>query len=161
MPRAERQTPPDASDWVLPLVHQPFPRLSLFANRGPLHSTMEPDGVYGRGTWLSLRAARRLADRSSLRVRVLDLRWLAPLPTSEVIEQARPSGRLLVVDDCRLSGGTAESLGAALLETRQPIEFARISSADCYVPIGRAATTVLVNEDEIEQAALQLCGRRL
>jgi 2-oxoisovalerate dehydrogenase E1 component len=116
--------------------------------------------TYGRGTWLSLRAARRLAERAGLRVRVIDLRWLAPLPTGEVIEHARETGRLLVVDDCRRSGGIAEALAAAILETRQPIEFARLSSADCYVPIGRAAKTVLVSEEAIEHALLHMCGTR-
>jgi 2-oxoisovalerate dehydrogenase E1 component len=107
--------------------------------------------------WLSLRAARELADRSGLRVRVLDLRWLAPLPVEDVLGHAAEVGRLLVVDDCRKSGGIAEALASLVAEAAPRLAFARVTAADSFVPIGPAAAEVLVSEAEIVEAARGLC----
>jgi 2-oxoisovalerate dehydrogenase E1 component len=37
---------------------------------------------------------------------------------------------------------------------------ARVASADSFIPLGAAANHVLVSEDDIERAALAICGRR-
>jgi 2-oxoisovalerate dehydrogenase E1 component len=37
---------------------------------------------------------------------------------------------------------------------------ARVASKDSFVPLGDAASLVLLSEAEIEQAALALCGRQ-
>lgn len=111
---------------------------------------------YGNGLWLSLRAARRLADEDGARCRVIDLRWLVPLPSAEVIRHAAQVGRLLVVDECRRSGSPSEELAAALLEDGADVRFARVTSADSFVPLGDAANLVLATEDEILAAARRL-----
>ena len=40
-----------------------------------------------------------------------------------------------------------------------PIRYARVSSADSFVPLGEAANLVLVGEDEIAAAAAGLLDR--
>jgi 2-oxoisovalerate dehydrogenase E1 component len=114
--------------------------------------------TYGRGTWLSLRAARKLETERDLVAQILDLRWLCPLPVQQVLEHARRAGRLLVVDDCRPNGGIGESLGAALAEQAPEVRFARVGCADCFVPIGQAAEHVTVRQLDIERAAQRLCA---
>ena len=116
---------------------------------------------YANGLWMSLRVAQRLADELSIAVRVLDLRWLVPLPLQDVLAAAAASGKLLVVDECRTSAGVHEAVAAALLESLQapsaaPVRYGRVSSADCFIPLGDAANLVLLGEDEIEAAARAL-----
>lgn len=112
--------------------------------------------TYGNGLWMSLRAARRLEQETGARARVLDLRWLVPLPERDVVEHARECGRLLVVDECRKSGNVSEALAAAVLDAGLQVRFARVTGADSYIPLGDAANLVLVDESEILAAAREL-----
>ncbi|MBL8694136.1 MAG: MFS transporter [Planctomycetes bacterium] len=116
---------------------------------------------YANGLRLSLIAAQRLRQRG-IGARVLDLRWLAPLPLDEVREQARICGRVLVVDECRhTGGGVAEALLASLSESEETrsIPAARITGADTYIPLGPAANYCLPSVDSIEAAAVSLLQR--
>ncbi|HMJ10932.1 MAG TPA: thiamine pyrophosphate-dependent enzyme [Polyangiaceae bacterium] len=117
--------------------------------------------TYGNGLFMSLRAARELGTSAGIGVRVLDLRWLAPLPLDDVLEHAREVGRVLVVDECRRSGNVSEALGTALFENLPETRFARVTSADSFVPLGSAANLVLVSEADIVRAALDLTRARV
>ncbi len=116
---------------------------------------------YANGLRLSLRAARRLADEDGLAVRVLDLRWLAPLPHAAVRAAVASAGAVLVADECRATGGgVADALVADLAEAGTPIPLASVRAADSYVPLGPAAAHVLLSEEEILAAARALIRRR-
>ena len=123
--------------------------------------THHPDGddltlvTWANGLYLSLRVARRLRERG-IGARVVDLRWLAPLPVDEVLQGARATGRTLVVDETRRTGGVGEGIVAELVASGYEGKLARVSSKDSFVPLGDAARLVLVSEDEIEAAALAL-----
>jgi 2-oxoisovalerate dehydrogenase E1 component len=84
---------------------------------------------------------------------VLDLRWLAPLPLEDLLHHARATGRVLVVDETRRSGGVSESVCAALIDDGFDGRLARVTSEDSFIPLGPAAETVLLDEDRIEAAA--------
>ncbi|WP_024805389.1 thiamine pyrophosphate-dependent enzyme [Nocardia sp. BMG51109] len=114
--------------------------------------------TFANGVPMSLRAARRLSGRG-IRARVLDLRWLAPLPADDLLAHARATGRVLIADETRRSGGVSESVCAALLDAGFDGRIARVTSADSFVPLGPAANTVLLDESAIETAAVTLCGR--
>jgi 2-oxoisovalerate dehydrogenase E1 component len=101
---------------------------------------------------LAMRAARRLAARG-VSCRIFDLRWLAPLPLDAVVAHAIDVGRVLVVDETRRSGGVGEALMAALLEGGFAGRAERIAARDTFIPLGDAANTVLVSEDDIVAAA--------
>ena len=109
---------------------------------------------FGNGVPMSLRVAHRLASRG-IAAQVLDLRWLAPLPVEDILAAARSTGRVLVVDETRHSGGVGEGVVAALVEGgfRGPIQ--RVASQDSFVPLGTAAAHVLLSEDEVEKAGLR------
>ncbi|HEY4463538.1 MAG TPA: thiamine pyrophosphate-dependent enzyme [Streptosporangiaceae bacterium] len=111
--------------------------------------------TFGNGLRLSLRTARRLAG-AGLGCRVLDLRWLAPLPAEDLLREARATGRVLVVDETRRTGGVSEGVLAALADAGFGGPAARVASADSFVPLGDAARHVLVSEEEIEKAAMAL-----
>lgn len=113
--------------------------------------------TYANGVRMSLRAARRLALDHQVRARVLDLRWLSPLPFAQVRAHAEQCAGVLVADEARASGGgVADALVADLVEHgfRRPLRTVR--SADSYVPLGPAASTVLLSADDIHDAALDL-----
>ena len=106
---------------------------------------------------MSLRVARRLAERG-IAARVVDLRWLAPLPVADLLREAEATGRVLVVDETRQTGGVSEGVLAALVDAGYEGRVARVTSKDSFIPLGDAANLVLVSEEEIEAAALALAG---
>ena len=110
---------------------------------------------FGNGVMMSLRVARRLAA-TGITAQVLDLRWLAPLPVEDLLAAARSTGRVLVVDETRHSGGVGEGVITALVEGGFAGPIQRVASQDSFVPLGAAAEHVLLSEDEIEKAARTL-----
>jgi 2-oxoisovalerate dehydrogenase E1 component len=114
--------------------------------------------TYGNGLRMSLRAARRL-ERAGIAARVVDLRWLAPLPVRDFLREARTAGRVLVVDETRASGGVSEGIVAALVDNGFAGPLARVASKDSFIPLGDAAVHVLVSEEAIETAATALVRR--
>jgi 2-oxoisovalerate dehydrogenase E1 component len=114
--------------------------------------------TWANGLHLSLRAARRLAA-DGVSCRVFDLRWLAPLPTDQIVAHAREVGRVLVVDETRHSGGVGEGVVAALVDAGYTGPIHRVAAHDTYVPLGDAANLVLIGEDDIIEAAHALVSR--
>src|SRR6187551_2214902 len=111
--------------------------------------------TWANGLRLTLRVARNL-EQQGVRARVLDLRWLAPLPIEDVLREANATGRVLVVDETRRTGGVSEGILAELVDSGFDGRMARVTSKDSFVPLGDAARLVLVSEEEIEAAALAL-----
>jgi 2-oxoisovalerate dehydrogenase E1 component len=111
--------------------------------------------TFGNGVPMCLRVANRLA-REGLRSRVLDLRWLAPLPVDDLLREAKATGRVLVVDETRRTGGVAESVLAALIDAGFTGQMARVAGEDSFIPLGDAAAHVLLSEQTIEEAARRL-----
>jgi 2-oxoisovalerate dehydrogenase E1 component len=113
---------------------------------------------YANGLRLSLRAARRLKEKFGIEARVLDLRWLNPLPVEAVRLHAEECGRVLVVDECRATGGgIAEAVIASLAEEGFRGIMRSVRAVDSYVPLGAAANLVLISEEQIVEAALVVC----
>jgi 2-oxoisovalerate dehydrogenase E1 component len=115
---------------------------------------------FANGLWMSLRVARRLERDHGIACRVLDLRWLAPLPVDDLMREAEAVGRVLIVDETRRTGGVSEAVIAALVDGGFGGPIARVASCDSYIPLGAAANHVLVSEADIERAALAMCERR-
>ncbi len=113
--------------------------------------------TFGNGVRMSLRVAGRLADEG-IGARVVDLRWLSPLPVADIVREASLTGRVLVVDETRRSGGVGEGVLAALVDAGYVGSVRRVASADSYVPLGNAAQLILVSEGAIEAGARSLLG---
>ena len=106
---------------------------------------------FANGVPMSLRAARRL-EGEGIRCRVLDLRWLAPLPLEDLVREASSAERVLVVDETRRSGGVSEGIVTALVDAGLGARVRRVASRDSFVPLGPAAEHVLLGERDIEDA---------
>ncbi len=150
------------------LTDYPPPPSALFPDEvgiyGP-HDTGTPDLLivsYANGLRLSLQAARRLREQHEIAVRVLDLRWLNPLPQRAIREQAAAIGAVLVVDECRRTGGgVADAIIADLAEATIGRRLWSVRAVDSFVPLGTAASAVLIGVDQIVAAALTAVSGRL
>ena len=119
--------------------------------------------TYGNGVRMALRAARRLETEHKVHARIVDLRWLAPLPLDLVVAHAAACGGVVVADECRATGGgIADAVVAHLAELGYDGPVASARSADSYVPLGPAADSVLLSVDDIVTAVLKTVkGRSL
>jgi 2-oxoisovalerate dehydrogenase E1 component len=113
--------------------------------------------TFANGVYMSLRAARALRDQHGVAARVVDLRWLNPLNEAFIVEQARASGRVLVVDEGRRTGGIGEAILAILMESCSgEVRAVRLTAHDTYIPLGPAADCVLPQESDVVDRALGL-----
>jgi 2-oxoisovalerate dehydrogenase E1 component len=113
--------------------------------------------TFGNGLRMSLRAARTLGA-AGIGCRVLDLRWLAPLPFEDLLRAAAATGRVLVADETRRTGGVSEGVITTLVDAGFTGRVARVASQDSFIPLGDAAATVLLSQEAIEEAARDLLG---
>ncbi|MEU8209703.1 thiamine pyrophosphate-dependent enzyme [Micromonospora sp. NPDC049044] len=114
--------------------------------------------TFGNGVRMSLRAAAALAEEG-VGTRVVDLRWLAPLPVADIIRESSATGRVLVVDETRRSGGVGEGVIAALVDAGYVGAARRVAAVDSFVPLGPAARQVLVSAEAITDGARTLLAR--
>ncbi|MGP3696720.1 thiamine pyrophosphate-dependent enzyme [Rhodobacter sp. NSM] len=111
--------------------------------------------TYGNGNYLSQQANFALRE-NGVSARIIDLRWLAPLPLDAMLEATRDCGAVLVVDECRRSaGGPAEALVTALAEDGRS-RIARVTAEDSFIATGPAYAATLPSAAGIAEAALKL-----
>jgi 2-oxoisovalerate dehydrogenase E1 component len=108
--------------------------------------------TWANGLRMSLRVAREL------NASVVDLRWLAPLPVEDILREAEATGRVLIVDETRRTGGVGEGIVTALVEAGFDGTIHRVAGKDSFIPLGDAANLVLLSEAEIAAAATELVG---
>ncbi|WP_163833073.1 dehydrogenase E1 component subunit alpha/beta [Spartinivicinus ruber] len=120
--------------------------------------------TYGNGYYLSRQAAKVLAEQYHIRLRVVDLRWLAPLNHEAILNAAAPCQSVLIVDECRQTGSISEALMTLFMEQsveqghfNKPIK--RLTAIDSFIPIGRAASCTLPSKQSIIKTALDLVNQ--
>jgi pyruvate dehydrogenase E1 component beta subunit len=112
----------------------------------------------GVGTHRCLQAARVLADEG-LDAAVLDLRSVSPLDDKAVVELARRTGRVVVVDEDYRRGGLSGEIAAVVAEAGVTAAFARVAT-DGTIPYARhLEAEVLPNVGRIVSAAHTACDR--
>ena len=114
---------------------------------------------YANGFHLSLQAQKVLAEQHGLNARIIDMRWIAPLPQQAILDATANCKKVLIVDECRRTGSQSEALMTLFNErTRQPDS--RLTAEDCFIATGPAYAATLPSRDAIVQAALRLSGPR-
>jgi 2-oxoisovalerate dehydrogenase E1 component len=111
---------------------------------------------YGNGYYLSRQAEARLAT-DGVEARVIDMRWLSPLPEQALMQAVQGCKKILIVDETRRSGGIAEGL-MALFSERTSVPHARITSEDSFIATGPAYAATMPSVDAIYAAAKTLLG---
>lgn len=112
--------------------------------------------TFGNGHYLSRQAQATLASEG-IEARVIDLRWLAPLPKAALLQAIEGCKQILIVDETRQSGGVAEALMALLTEATQT-PHARLTARDSFIATGPAYAATMPSADAIVAAAKALCG---
>ncbi|QAX31543.1 dehydrogenase E1 component subunit alpha/beta [Leisingera sp. NJS204] len=112
--------------------------------------------TYGNGRYLSAQAQAELAVQG-VDARIVDLRWLAPLPEAALLEAVKDCRHVLVVDECRITGSLSEAL-MALFAEQGDAPTARVAASDCFIATGPAYGATLPSKDSIVAAALNLAG---
>ncbi|WP_284164908.1 alpha-ketoacid dehydrogenase subunit alpha/beta [Frigidibacter sp. SD6-1] len=112
--------------------------------------------TFGNGTYLSRQAEARLAAEG-VKARVIDTRWLSPLPEEALTRAVEGCERILIVDETRRSGGVAEAL-MALFTERTDVPLARITAEDSFIATGPAYAATMPSADGIYLAAKDLLG---
>jgi 2-oxoisovalerate dehydrogenase E1 component len=147
---------PGDSGWLDPY---PAPGVGVPLGEGRVYHPEARDLTlvsYANGLYRSLRVARRLQREHGIGARVVDLRWIAPLDLGLVAREARATGRLLVVDECRRQGGLGTAIVAETLCREPGIRAALLAAEDTYLPLGPAMELCLPTEDQIAGEALRL-----
>jgi 2-oxoisovalerate dehydrogenase E1 component len=110
--------------------------------------------TYGNGRYLSTQAQEDLETRG-IRTRVIDMRWLAPLPAEAILTASKGCKNVLIVDECRSTGSQSEALMTMFVENGTNA-IARHVAGDCFIATGPAYAASLPSKLSIISAALAL-----
>lgn len=109
---------------------------------------------YANGYYLSTKAQKNLQE-SGINVRVIDMRWLAPLPVKAILEATKDCTNVLIVDECRTTGSQSEALMAHFTEAGRT-RVSRIAAEDSFIATGPAYAATLPSTESIIAAATAL-----
>ncbi|MBU2980241.1 MFS transporter [Lentibacter algarum] len=113
--------------------------------------------TYGNGHYLSQQAAKTLA-KQGIETRIIDIRWIAPLPKQGILDALAGAEKVLVVDECRGTGGQSEALLSMLVESCE-LPVARLAAEDSFIATGPAYAATMPSCDSIVAAATKLWSK--
>jgi 2-oxoisovalerate dehydrogenase E1 component len=142
----------------------PAPVHAMTLGEGRVYEQTAQDLVvftFGNGVPMALRAARQIETQLRWQVRVIDLRWLAPLNNAFIGAQAKTAKRILVLDEGRRSAGVGEGVITAIVEGgcgATPLR--RVVGADTFTPLAGASLLGLPGEADVVAAAQELAAHQ-
>ncbi|MEN9851319.1 MAG: hypothetical protein RL128_1482, partial [Pseudomonadota bacterium] len=110
---------------------------------------------FGNGIYISNQLSAELISHG-ISTRIVDARWLSPLPKAALTAAVQGCKRILIVDETRHSGGVAEALMAHFHETTTA-KLARVTAEDSFIATGPAYAATMPSAESITKAALDLC----
>ncbi|MDI9818623.1 MULTISPECIES: thiamine pyrophosphate-dependent enzyme [unclassified Legionella] len=137
-----------------------YPAIEKTIDMGEVGVYGEGDTVilsYANGYYLSRQAAKLLKEQHNISVKVVDLRWLSPLPAEALLREVAKAKRVLIVDEGRQSASLSEGLITLLVEQASSrLKIKRITGEDCFIPLGAAWQYLLPSRESIIAAVLAL-----
>ncbi|WP_299076918.1 thiamine pyrophosphate-dependent enzyme [uncultured Ruegeria sp.] len=115
--------------------------------------------TYGNGHYLSQQALQQL-HAAGLNTRIIDMRWLAPLPVDALRQATEACKHVLIVDECRHTGSQSEALMTFFCEEDARKSVARVVAEDSFIATGPAYAAPLPSRDDIVSAAIALTGAK-
>ena len=95
--------------------------------------------TYGNGHYLAHQARAQMPE---VDLRIIDLRWLSPLPFAALERALEGVSHVLFVDECRRSGNVSEALMTWGAEVGLPC-MARLTAEDSFIATGPAYAVTL------------------
>ncbi|HMS96159.1 MAG TPA: thiamine pyrophosphate-dependent enzyme [Tabrizicola sp.] len=108
--------------------------------------------TFGNGSYLSHQALPQI-EAEGIKTRIVDTRWLSPLPKAALTKAVEGCKHILVVDETRHSGGVAEALMAHFVEAAPGAKLARITAEDSFIATGPAYAATMPSSADIVTAA--------
>jgi len=113
--------------------------------------------TFGNGCYLAHQARPGL-EKAGIRTRIIDARWLSPLPKEGLTAAVAGCRRILIVDETRHTGGVAEGLLAHFHEAAPGVPLARLTAQDSFIATGPAYAATMPSSADITAAGLRLAG---
>jgi 2-oxoisovalerate dehydrogenase E1 component len=113
--------------------------------------------TFGNGVYLSHQALPQI-EAAGIKARVVDTRWLSPLPKAALTAAVQGARAILIVDETRHSGGVAEALMAHFHEAAPGVPLARLTAEDSFIATGPAYAATMPSAAAIVTAAKGLAG---
>lgn len=113
--------------------------------------------TFGNGVYLSNQALPQI-EAAGIKARIIDTRWLSPLPKEALTAAVKGCKHILVVDETRHSGGVAEALMAHYHEAAPGVPLARLTAEDSFIATGPAYAATMPSSAGIVTAAKGLVG---
>ena len=111
--------------------------------------------TFGNGTYLSHQALPGI-EAAGIKTRIIDTRWLSPLPKEALTKAVAGCRSILIVDETRHTGGVAEGLMAHFHETAPGARLARLTAQDSFIATGPAYAATMPSSADILAAATGL-----
>jgi 2-oxoisovalerate dehydrogenase E1 component len=108
--------------------------------------------TFGNGVYLSHQALPQI-EAAGINARIVDTRWLSPLPKEALTAAVAGARNILVVDETRHSGGVAEALMAHFHEAAPGVPLARITAEDSFIATGPAYAATMPSSAGIAATA--------
>lgn len=108
--------------------------------------------TFGNGVYLSHQAMPQV-EAAGIKARIIDTRWLSPLPKAALTAAVAGCRNILIVDETRHSGGVAEALMAHFHEAAPGVPLARITAEDSFIATGPAYAATMPSSSGIVAAA--------
>lgn len=110
--------------------------------------------TFGNGNYLSHQAIAQI-EAAGIKARIIDTRWLSPLPKEALTAAVQGCKHILIVDETRHTGGVAEGLMAHFHEVTE-VPLARLTAEDSFIATGPAYAATMPSADSIIAAAVAL-----
>ena len=146
---------PGDNEW---LFDYPSPELMIEAGEVGVFGAGETVILtYANGYYLSRQAAHVLKEQMEIDVKIIDIRWLSPLPKEAILRELKTAKRVLIVDEGRESGSLSEGLMTFLMEEASSnLRIKRITGKDSFIPLGTAWQYLLPSKESIIEAVVAL-----
>lgn len=115
--------------------------------------------TFGNGTYMAQQALPRIGA-AGISARVIDLRWLAPLPLAALDAAVAGCDKVLIVDETRASGGVAEALMTHFAE-KELHATRRLTSLDSFIATGPAYAATMPSAEGIVDTARAWAGTKV
>ncbi|MGR3515041.1 MAG: dehydrogenase E1 component subunit alpha/beta [Paracoccaceae bacterium] len=145
-----RDLTPGDGEWM---THYPAPDETIALGEVGVHGAGTDLAIvsFANGYYLSRQAEPQL-KKAGIKTRIIDLRWLNPLPKEALLKAVGRAKRILIVDETRRTGGVSEAL-VALFAEETDVPVTRLAAEDSFIATGPAYGATMPSVETIVAAA--------